>query len=167
MPKHRTPRSPAWLLLAVVVVGCQTDDVVVPDDEVFTAVLTGDAEVPPRDTPASGSASFEFDGTTVAWTLTVGDIDNAVAAHIHGPAGTDENAGVIVTLVPSGPFTGTRSGSFTQVDATSSLTFDALLELMRDGRTYVNVHTNDGADPPNTGPGDFPGGEIRGQIERQ
>ena len=32
------------------------------------------------------------------------------------------------------------------------------------GRTYVNVHTNDGAGDPNTGPGDFPGGEVRGQI---
>jgi hypothetical protein len=26
------------------------------------------------------------------------------------------------------------------------------------------VHTNDGVAPPDTGPGDFPGGEIRGQI---
>jgi hypothetical protein len=26
------------------------------------------------------------------------------------------------------------------------------------------VHTNDGVAPTNTGPGDFPGGEIRGQI---
>jgi hypothetical protein len=26
------------------------------------------------------------------------------------------------------------------------------------------VHTNDGVAPPNTGPGDFPGGEIRGQV---
>src|SRR5205807_7617422 len=25
-------------------------------------------------------------------------------------------------------------------------------------------HTNDGMAPPNTGPGDFPGGEIRGQL---
>lgn len=31
------------------------------------------------------------------------------------------------------------------------------------GDTYVNVHTNDGVAPPDTGPGDFPGGEIRGQ----
>ena len=27
-----------------------------------------------------------------------------------------------------------------------------------------NVHTNDGVAPPNEGPGDFPGGEIRAQI---
>jgi hypothetical protein len=26
------------------------------------------------------------------------------------------------------------------------------------------VHTNDGVAPPDTGPGDFPGGEIRGQV---
>ncbi|HUG35578.1 MAG TPA: hypothetical protein VML54_01435, partial [Candidatus Limnocylindrales bacterium] len=72
----------------------------------------------------------------------------------------------LVTLVASGPLTGTRTGTFTQVDAGASVTsLDALLQLMRSGRTYVNVHTNDGADPANTGPGDFPGGEIRGQIE--
>jgi hypothetical protein len=31
----------------------------------------------------------------------------------------------------------------------------------------VNVHTDDGVDPPNTGAGDMAGGEIRGQIEPQ
>ena len=31
----------------------------------------------------------------------------------------------------------------------------------------VNVHTDNGVAPANTGPGDFPGGEIRGQIARQ
>jgi hypothetical protein len=39
-----------------------------------------------------------------------------------------------------------------------------VLAAMASGATYVNVHTNDGVDPPNTGPGDFPGGEIRGQV---
>ena len=34
------------------------------------------------------------------------------------------------------------------------------------GDTYVNLHTNDGVDPQNSGAGDFPGGEIRGQISR-
>ena len=40
-----------------------------------------------------------------------------------------------------------------------------LLDAIRAGLTYVNVHTNDGVAPANTGPGDFPGGEIRGQLE--
>jgi hypothetical protein len=41
-----------------------------------------------------------------------------------------------------------------------------LLTEVRLGNTYVNVHTNDGVAPIDTGPGDFPGGEVRGQIER-
>jgi hypothetical protein len=41
-----------------------------------------------------------------------------------------------------------------------------LLDAIRAGLTYVNAHTNDGVAPTNTGPGDFPGGEIRGQLDR-
>jgi hypothetical protein len=40
----------------------------------------------------------------------------------------------------------------------------AVLAAIRSGNTYVNVHTNDGVAPLNTGPADFPDGEIRGQI---
>ena len=40
----------------------------------------------------------------------------------------------------------------------------AVLAAINSGGAYVNVHTNDGVAPTNTGPGDFPGGEIRGQI---
>jgi hypothetical protein len=43
--------------------------------------------------------------------------------------------------------------------------FDELVAAMTAGVTYVNVHTADGITPPNTGSGDFPGGEIRGQVE--
>ena len=40
-----------------------------------------------------------------------------------------------------------------------------LIDAIQAGNAYVNVHTNDGVAPTNTGPGDFPGGEIRGQLE--
>jgi hypothetical protein len=40
-----------------------------------------------------------------------------------------------------------------------------LLDAIRAGLAYVNVHTSDGATPGNTGPGDFQGGEIRGQLD--
>ena len=40
----------------------------------------------------------------------------------------------------------------------------ALVDAMRSGGAYVNAHTNDGIDPPNTGAGDVATGEIRGQI---
>src|SRR5262249_16050291 len=43
-------------------------------------------------------------------------------------------------------------------------TFDDLVARLRSGDAYVNVHTDDGAAPPNTGAGDFPGGHIRGQA---
>jgi hypothetical protein len=38
-----------------------------------------------------------------------------------------------------------------------------VIDAMRAGLAYVNVHTSDGSAEP--GPGNFPGGEIRGQIE--
>jgi hypothetical protein len=43
--------------------------------------------------------------------------------------------------------------------------FADVLAQIRANNTYVNVHTNDGVLPANTGPGDFPGGEIRGQLQ--
>jgi len=46
----------------------------------------------------------------------------------------------------------------------SAPTFADVLAQIRSGNAYVNVHTNDGIAPTNTGPGDFPGGEIRGQF---
>ena len=48
-------------------------------------------------------------------------------------------------------------------DLASSL--DIAVEEIRAADTYANVHTNDGLDPPNSGPGDYRLGEIRGQIQ--
>jgi hypothetical protein len=35
---------------------------------------------------------------------------------------------------------------------------------MRAGEAYVNVHTDNGQPPANTGQGDMASGEIRGQV---
>jgi hypothetical protein len=48
----------------------------------------------------------------------------------------------------------------------AGMTMADLVSQMTAGGTYVNVHTSDGVEPPDTGPGDFPGGEIRGQVRR-
>ena len=40
----------------------------------------------------------------------------------------------------------------------------AMVEALNSGNAYVNVHTNDGVPPAGTGPGDLPGGEIRGNF---
>jgi len=58
-------------------------------------------------------------------------------------------------------------GTFTAANLIGPLAghpFSELLAAMRSGNAYVNVHTDDGIAPANTGPGDFPGGEIRGLL---
>lgn len=141
----------------------------------FDAGLSGDEEVPVRVTGASGLATFKLDkdGEALRFRLRVEDIENVVQAHIHiGPAG--ENGPIAVFLyglVPpdGGPVDGTLSrGEITSADLIGPLagmTLGDLIDAMASGNAYVNVHTNDGVDPANTGPGDFPGGEIRGQID--
>jgi len=56
-------------------------------------------------------------------------------------------------------FRATPTGSLT-----SRFTFDDVIRSIRNDDAYLNLHTSDGVDPANTGPGDFPGGEIRGHI---
>ena len=40
-----------------------------------------------------------------------------------------------------------------------------VLARMREGNAYVNVHTSDGLPGASNGPGDFSGGEVRGQFK--
>ena len=139
----------------------------------FTAHLTGAEEVPPRATDATGQATFRLlSSGDVAFRLIVDDIENVVASHIHcGDRGV--NGPVVQFLFGNAPAGGgpvegvLSSGTFDPDGQTCTFAEGtiSLLEAMRAGRTYVNVHTNDGDDTPNEGPGDFPGGEIRGQIQ--
>jgi hypothetical protein len=141
--------------------------------ENFVAPLSGDQEVPARDTPATGVAKFKLreDGTALLFKINVEDITNVVAAHIHcGAPGV--NGPVGVTLFAGspggGPVSGTLAeGTITAPDAGNACGWTDLASVvaaLETGNTYVNVHTNDGVPPANTGPGDFPGGEIRGQV---
>jgi hypothetical protein len=139
----------------------------------FVATLSGDQEVPARDTQAVGVATFKLrqDGTALAFKLNVAKIDNVFAAHIHcGAVGVNGPIGVTLFMgTPAGgAVNGTlAAGTITAPDAGNGCGWAdlaAVLAAMGSGATYVNVHTNDGVDAPNTGPGDFPGGEIRGQV---
>jgi hypothetical protein len=150
-------------------------------EEVFTPVPPSTAT--PADSRAQGEAIFRVsdDDNTVDFRLVASNIDNVFMAHIHcgrpgengpirmwlypvigasgapGPAGTGAQNGVLA------------SGSFSPtgvVCPASAVGEDMpLLDAIRAGLTYVNVHTNDGVGAVNTGPGDFPGGEIRGQLD--
>ena len=131
--------------------------------------------------PRLGQAIFRVnDDGTVDFRLIASNIDNAIMAHIHcGRFG--QNGPIRMWLYPvigptgaqgpngSGPQDGVLAhGTFSPtgiVCPASAVGSDMpLIEAIRAGLTYVNVHTNDGVAPTNTGPGDFPGGEIRGQI---
>ena len=139
----------------------------------FVAPLSGGQEVPARDTQAVGVATFKLrgDGTVLGFKVNVANIDNVFAAHIHcGAVGV--NGPVGVTLFMGAPAGGRVNGTLAEGTITGPdagngcgwADLAAVLAAMGSGATYVNVHTNDGVDPPNTGPGDFPGGEIRGQV---
>jgi len=145
----------------------------------FGTHLHGDQEVPARATHAQGQATFQVteDGTALLYKLNVANIDNVFQAHIHlGPSGA--NGPIVAWLYPStapvpGPFGGGRiqgriaDGTITAATLVGPLAGHPLSDLIaaiEAGNTYVNVHTNDGVAPTNTGPGDFPGGEIRGQL---
>ena len=146
------------------------------DDEgpEFVAKLSGSNEVPARDTAARGKAHIQVseDGTTLLYRITARDISNVFMAHIHcgaegangpvgvtlygvGPTAQGPRSGLLVLAMKRAPDTGNACGWETIGDVVAA---------MEGGDTYVNVHTNDGVDPPNSGPGDFPGGEIRGQL---
>jgi hypothetical protein len=138
--------------------------------------LRGRNEVPPHQTPASGEAVFRVsDDGSVSYKLFVEDIRNPFMAHIHRAA-AGANGPVVVWLFPStapapgpassGPRDGLiAEGTFTAKDLVGPLkngTLAQLLDAIRAGNAYVNVHTSDGTATP--GPGNFPGGEIRGQL---
>lgn len=138
----------------------------------FVAHLDGGQEVPERETSATGQFVAKLNDTELTYRLIVANIENVVAAHIHlGAAGV--NGPVVAFLFGTVPPGGGRvdgvlaTGTITAANLTGPLMGQALsvlIEAMRTGGTYANVHTNDGVAPANTGPGDFPGGEVRGQI---
>ncbi len=111
------------------------------------AALTSRSQVPSNDSPGTGQGTFSYNTDTkqLRFTITYDGLTGpATAAHIHGPAAADANAGVIVPFaVPESPISGT-----------ATLTEEQAAALLA-GRTYVNVHTNT-----------HRGGEIRGQILR-
>ncbi len=108
-------------------------------------MLSGNNEVPPVSTPASGSGTVTVaPDCTVSAKITVTGM-TATAAHIHeGAAGA--NGGVVV------PFTKTADNVF-EAPAGAKMT-EAQCAAHRAGNTYVNVHSAKN-----------PGGEVRAQLK--
>jgi hypothetical protein len=148
--------------------------VVANDGRNAAVPLSGEEEVPARDTRARGTAVLHLsdDGTTLSYELIVANITNVVQAHIHiGAAGANGPVGVFLygAVPPAGGRVGgvLAEGFVTAANFVGPLagaSMDVLMGHILAGNAYVNAHTDDGVAPPNTGPGDFPGGEVRGQI---
>ena len=169
----KRPILVALASMALVLMFSMSPSVTLAADRHFSAQLSGSEEVPARDTNATGHANFILtkDGTELRYRFVVSNMQNVTAAHIHlGARG--QNGAVVTTLFgPVAPGGGKKSGllaagTLTSSDLTGDLAGHPLSDLVAAilaGNAYVNVHTDDGIS--GTGQrGDFPDGEIRGQI---
>jgi hypothetical protein len=169
---HSTIRVIALAVALPLAAACSDDDNLPAEAATdFSATLSGSEEVPPVPSEASGTALFTIAGNQITYTVNVNGVLNPVVSHIHiGAEGV--NGPVRLNLCGTGapvPPCGTGEGVLVTgtngtTVGTPPITFDDLVTAMRAGETYVNVHTDDGVPPQNTGPGDMASGEIRGQI---
>lgn len=136
----------AILALALALAGCGQ---MRPSQKVdiYEAALSGAQEVPPVASSGTGQAEVQLDAQTnvLKWKVTYSGLTGPVSgAHIHGPAGPGQNAGIAVGF--SGnlnvqPIQGETKLTPQQADQLAS------------GQWYVNLHTPT-----------YPAGEIRGQL---
>lgn len=118
---------------------------ITPGRDQFVVVLSGNKEVPPVPTPATGAGTLTLNGSNqVAYDVSFSGLTgNFTASHIHdGFAGA--NGGVLFALNQTSP--GNLTGT------TAALTA-AQRAKMRGTGHYVNVHSTT-----------FGSGEIRGQV---
>ena len=147
-------------------------------DSVFTANMDGAQCVPDAiKTPATGTVELRVsaDGKTINYKITLDKLLNPSHSDLH-IGGAGQNGQPVVKLWPRGTATAKRGefsgvlveGSIDAGDFIGPMTGSPMADLVeeiRAGNTYVNVHTYDGVDPPYSGPGDYRVGEIRGQFK--
>jgi hypothetical protein len=141
----------------------------------FSAVLTGDNEVPPVNTDATGKIKLFANPqqSTLDYQLSISDLNGVVTgAHIH-KCNIGINGPVVATLKTGNTFAGASastsgtdgggststsvSGTITSADLKGPLAGKQVTDLIRlieDGKAYVNVHTHQNSN-----------GEIRGQLK--
>ncbi|GAA4290010.1 CHRD domain-containing protein [Aestuariibaculum suncheonense] len=128
----------------------------------FTTTLKANNETSPNDSKAVGQAIVDInkEENMIHYKLIVANIENVTMSHFHlGEAGT--NGGIVVWLYdnrngqPSGVSNGVLAeGDIIESDITGNLsTMSELIEAIRTGLIYVNVHTQQ-----------IGSGEIRGQL---
>jgi len=166
----------AWVVVVVALVGGAYVSANEKSKTRLKATLDGTQEVPLVVTTGSGTLDLEIDddAQTIAFELSYDNLEGiapttpggiVTASHIHvGLPGT--NGGVSVFFCggggrPACPPSGTVTGVISPADVVGPSSqgvtageFADLLNVLRQGQTYVNVHTTRS-----------PGGEIRGLIK--
>ena len=129
----------------------------------YKGQLSGQNEVPPVETSATGEAEFTVPANgSMKYRVNITGLSNATAAHIHSGA-EGQNGDIVVDLLntPTSKDKDTAYGMIFRGNfSDSSLkgpmqgkTIDDLAAAMDSGQTYVNVHT-----------AEHPDGEVRGQL---
>jgi hypothetical protein len=138
------------------------------------ATLSGFQEVPPKLTDATGTFTATINGGQLNYTLKYSGLSSsALQAHIHfgqravsggiliwlcqTASNPSPTAGVPPCPVPGGTVTGTASAASVLKVGGQTLNagnFNDAIAIVKSGEAYVNVHTTN-----------FPGGEIRGQVQ--
>lgn len=136
----------------------------------YIATLSGSNEVPAVTTTGAGTAEIvQEDSNTILYTIsTTAATDSVTMVHIHaGAAGV--NGPIMLWFFPNdlarapGPATGfagrvngvVRVSRITRQSAffVAPFTWDSLVTRIRNGSSYINLHTRRN-----------PGGELRGQV---
>jgi hypothetical protein len=113
-----------------------------------TMSLKADLKSAPGVSPTTGqgnlAATYDTESRKLSWKGNVSGLSgNPTAAHFHGPADPNQNAGVLM------PAAGVKAGEF---EGSATLTNDQAKVLTAD-KTYFMIHTAAN-----------PGGEVRGQV---
>src|SRR5687767_5132949 len=143
--------------LAIVGITSGLTNSVVAQEQNFVATLSGQEEVPPTNSQATGMAEFTVTGENAEYSVNASNIQGVTAGHIHS-GGQGENGPIVVTLFKNDSPTNdvSETGSITADKLEGPMAGKQLTDLvtaMNNGTTYVNIHTEQN-----------PNGEIRGQI---
>ena len=137
--------------------------------ERFSASLSGAEEVPPINSDGSAAFDMRIQQGTITFEINFSGLSSPLSvAHLHF-APESVAGGVMIFLCgggnqPACPATteGTITGTITAANVTGPTAqgitpndLDSALEAVRNDLSYANMHTTN-----------FPGGEIRGNVQR-
>ena len=169
---NRTNLILAFVGAIAAIAGCESSTEVDANSH-YAGVLNGAKEKPAATTStATGQALVIVNPSgTLSYSVTWAGLTGApTGAHIHGPADSNNTAGVLIdfTALPAGSYqasanvmtaTGSSSGNVnvkTAAVITATVSGDSIMKLLNAGLLYVNVHTAANA-----------AGEIRAQLKKQ